>query len=181
MYTFALKMFLFICRLCCEGVPAFPPLSCFRLQFFLLESFSRLSTTQSFLSKYHIDLLLLLFLLLHLLLQQLQSLLLIPSTGSKRKKKPSPQSQHRRSLQATLAWQTAASLTSQHTWLNQSNYPPRAQLVNKVPLMEQVSVEGRLSKNTTGWFIRSDVKVNAGPYSVTESEVTLDLYLSAIS
>lgn len=58
-----------------------------------------------------------------------------------------PQTQRQqRSLKATIVWQASAFLKSQNTWLNQFNYPPRAQLLNTVLLMEQVSLRGRLPK-----------------------------------
>lgn len=55
-----------------------------------------------------------------------------------------PQTQQRRSLKAKLVWQTSASPKSQYTQLEQFNYPPRAQLPNKVLLMEQMSLRGCL-------------------------------------
>lgn len=59
---------------------------------------------------------------------------------------PAPQPQQHRSLKATFIWRASASFKSQHIWLNQSNYPPRAQLPNKVLLMGQVSLRGRPPK-----------------------------------
>lgn len=69
-----------------------------------------------------------------------------PRCMLRREVKTSPKPQQQRSLKATLVWQASASLKSQHTWLNQFNYPPRAQLLNKVLLMEQVSLRGCLPK-----------------------------------